>query len=113
MSAPRQRTEYFRSKALTDLARDQRCQNCGSFHGVVSAHSNLSSHGKGKSIKAHDAFIAWLCQSCHSWLDQGSVGRDPSQVYEPTRDDKAEMWTRAAFKTWLEMWQQGLIKVAK
>lgn len=102
---------YFRNVGLTQLARGQRCQNCGAQDGtVVSAHANWSDFGKGKSIKAHDCFIAWLCLRCHTWLDQGT-GFDPTGTYGDARADKRAMWMRAAFLTLLELWQQGLIVV--
>lgn len=100
----------FRNLHLLNLARDQCCQNCGSTRGVVSAHANWSDFGKGKSHKAHDCFVAWLCDRCHSWLDQG-IGSDPSGLYIGVREGKREMWQRAANKTLLEMWRQGRLAV--
>lgn len=38
---------------------------------TVACHSNLSTHGKGMSQKAHDAFTVCGCSSCHAWLDRG------------------------------------------
>lgn len=103
----------FRCVALTRTARDQACQNCGSSQGVVWAHSNQGEHGKGKSRKAHDCFGAWLCQRCHTWLDQGSIGTDPTGLYIPCRNDKQAMWQRAANRTLLELWRQGLVRAVK
>ena len=102
----------FRSRKLLDHARDQRCMNCGSTHGVVAAHSNQHEHGKGAGMKAHDCFHAWLCHSCHSWLDQGGNDRDPTGRYDPSYHDKAEMFTRAMHKTWLQLFEQQLLTVA-
>ena len=100
----------YRNRKLLDLAEGRACQNCGAQDGtIVAAHSNLPEHGKGARIKAHDCFHAWLCFRCHSWLDQGGVGRDPTGVYRPTRDDKAEMFCRAMDRTTLELWREGLI----
>jgi hypothetical protein len=96
----------YRNPQLLALARDQACTNCGSLHGVVAAHSNWSRHGKGKSIKAHDCFHAWLCFSCHGWLDQGG-GYDPTGMF--AADEKLEMYQRAADKTLLRLWQDGHI----
>ncbi len=102
----------FRSPALLRLARDESCANCGAEDGtVVAAHSNLSRHGKGKSLKAHDCYIAFLCFRCHSWLDQGS-GRDPSDRFSRTRPEMAEMFTYAMDATTLRLWQRGRIKCA-
>lgn len=103
----------YRNQALRDLARDKPCQHCGADDGTcVWAHSNLGEHGKGKSLKAHDCFGAILCYRCHSWLDQGSSGLDPTGVWSPTRDDKREMFIRAMHKTWLFLWERGLIRVS-
>lgn len=101
----------LRVRRLLDLARDQVCQNCGVQNGTtVAAHSNLMEHGKGKSIKAADVFSAWLCFDCHSWLDQGR-GLDPTHVYTDSRADKREMFVHAMHRTWLALWEQGLIRV--
>lgn len=108
---PQPKDAEFRNRALLDLANGQQCKNCGGSIGVVSAHSNSMLHGKGKSHKAHDCFVAWLCQRCHEWLDQG-LSADPTVRFNGSRADKAEMWQRAANETLLEMWRQGLIVVA-
>ena len=110
MSAISKDTAY-RDRHLLDLAEGQGCTNCGSELGVVAAHSNQLEHGKGKSHKAHDCFTAWLCIRCHRWLDQGT-GTDPTGLYQDGRADKREMWQRAANRTLLELWRQGLIRVA-
>lgn len=108
---PQPKDAEYRNRALLDLANGQCCMNCGGSQGVVSAHSNSLLHGKGKSRKAHDVFIAWLDGQCHRWLDQGT-GPDPTGRFNDSREDKAEMWQRAANETLLEMWRQGLIAVA-
>lgn len=61
---------------------------------VVSAHSNQSRDGKGKSIKASDAAIAFLCESCHTETDQGS---------KLSRADRIDLWETAhrATMRWL------------
>lgn len=102
----------YRNAALVALARDQHCANCGSTHGVVSAHSNWAEHGKGKSRKAHDCFVAWLCWACHTWLDQVSNCTDPTERFEPTREDKYVMWWESHKRTRAEMFNQGLIRGA-
>ena len=90
----------FRSPKLLALARGQSCVNCGSDDGtVVSAHSNLLEHGKGRGLKAHDGMIAWLCYSCHTELDQGKMGKD----------EKRDFTLTAIAKTYMRMWDQGLI----
>lgn len=102
----------YDNPALLKLARLLPCQNCRADDGTIcAAHSNLSEHGKGMHIKAHANFHAALCALCHRWLDHGSVGKDPSGIYEPTRADKAEMFNRAMGRTFLTYWQRGLISV--
>lgn len=82
---------YHRSKPLLQACRAIPCQHCGSDDGTVcAAHSNQAQHGKGKSIKASDQYVASLCFRCHSALDQGS---------RLSRDERVEMWTAAHRKT--------------
>lgn len=102
----------FRCPALLRLARDQACMNCGIEDGtIVSAHSNSSTHGKGKSLKSHDCFIAFLCHRCHGWLDQGT-GEDPTKTWRAyVLGDKTEMFRKAMDKTTLHLWASGKIKV--
>ena len=103
----------YRNRKLLDLAEGQACANCGADDGtVVAAHSNMSVHGKGKSIKSHDVFTAHLCYRCHMWLDQGS-GMDPTDIYNCTRHDKDLMFRAAMEHTWLHLWQSGRVKVTK
>lgn len=99
----------FRSRRLLDLAEGEPCMNCGAEDGtVVAAHSNLSRHGKGKSIKAHDCFIAFLCHRCHSWLDQG-CGMDPTGVWGDSRTDREQMFRHAMDDTMLRLWTSGKV----
>ena len=103
----------FRSRKLLDLAHDfHTCQNCGCHveAGCEPAHSNMSEHGKGISIKSADCYFAALCHSCHSWLDQGS-GLDPSGVWEADIFSKRGMWRKAFDKTLLELWSRGLLAI--
>lgn len=102
----------FECPKLLALARGKACQHCFvEDDTVVAAHSNQSVHGKGKSIKAHDCFIAFLCWRCHSWLDQGS-GMCPLAVYSDSREDKNAMWRVAHDRTLLLLFKLGLIVVA-
>lgn len=103
----------FRCPKLTALANGMRCQNCGAEDDtIVAAHSDLQEHGRGKDNPSHDCFHAWLCVRCHHWLDHGSVGRDPSKLYECTREGKRDMFFRAMHRTWLELWRRKLVVVA-
>ena len=90
----------YRNRKLLDLARGQPCIVCGADDGTtVAAHSNWSAHGKGKSIKAHDCFIAFRC---HMELDEG----------KQSRDDKVAMFRSAMDATMLHLWRTGKIKVS-
>ena len=104
-----QRFTYRNSKILAH-ANGQECQNCGNNDGsTVAAHSNQQEHGKGRGIKAHDLYVAYLCQHCHSWLDQGT-GNDPTDLYNSSRTEKQEMFTRAMHKTMLILVKDGILK---
>ena len=66
--------QYIRSPALLKACREIACSNCGRQDGTVcAAHSNQAIHGKGRSIKASDVFVASLCHTCHANLDQGAA----------------------------------------
>lgn len=91
---------YVRSKALLVACREIPCQSCGVADGtVVAAHSNQARHGKGRSIKASDVFVASLCGKCHSDLDQGAA---------MSRDERAGMWDAAHRNTVRELVRRGL-----
>lgn len=86
----------FRHPMLLRLAeKAPHCMLCGVRNEgqVVSAHSNQQRDGKGASIKASDAAIAFLCWTCHGRVDQGN---EPRQV-------KFDLWDGAHRKTmrWL------------
>lgn len=104
----------YRNRRLLDLAHKlERCTNCGVVHvgGLEPAHSNLQEHGRGKDEKSDDCFFAALCHACHAWLDFG-FGKDPSRLYEGTREGKREMFMRAMARTWHALWKVGLVMVA-
>jgi hypothetical protein len=108
----------FRSKKLTQAAKDQACQNCGAEDGtIVCAHSNLYEDGKGKGMKADDLMTAHLCVRCHDWYDQRKTTQDPSggfngeTIYE-NDDPHQEMWDRAFKRTIRHLGQTGVLKVA-
>ena len=99
----------FRSPKLLKLARDCKCMNpdCpnhvfGGDGTTVAAHSNQLVHGKGMGIKAHDCFIAFLCQKCHFDIDQGS---------SMGRQEKEDLWQRAHDETMLYLFNNGHLKV--
>jgi hypothetical protein len=93
----------------------EECTNCGQWLGAGSlapAHSNLSEHGKGKGLKAHDCFFAALCNACHKWLDnQGGSGKDPSGLWDSTPEDRRAMFLRAMARTWRKLWTLDFIRV--
>lgn len=60
------------TKRLAEI-RKLPCIRCGS-HNSQAAHSNNSKHGKGRGIKADDAFTIPLCHSCHCSFDQFKLG---------------------------------------
>lgn len=70
----RPKFRYVRSLKLLEACRRLECQHCGRRDGTVcAAHSNWAVHGKGRSIKASDIYVAAMCHQCHSQLDQGRV----------------------------------------
>lgn len=90
MSVPVPKHAYIRDERLRDMCRAMTCQHCGSHAAVTWAHSNQAQHGKGKSIKASDQFVAAMCQACHTELDQGSRW---------TREQRIAIWTDAHNRT--------------
>ncbi len=107
MSELRQREPRFENKALRDLAAEQHCTIripgiCIEYP-CVSCHSNQSRHGKGKSMKAHDCFVAWGCSACHFALDQGP---------HLSRAQREDYWQRGFERTLYLMWRLELIRVA-
>lgn len=104
-----QKNPRFENRKLLDLARGMPCQGCGNQdETIVMAHSNFAIHGKAKSMKAHDCFVAALCMRCHSWLDSGTTNY---QLLAPTREDKLEFFRRASEATMLYLWRNGRIGV--
>ena len=86
---------YIRSPALLKACREIACTNCGRQDGTVcAAHSNQAVHGKGRSIKASDVFVASLCHICHMELDQGSL---------MNRADRERMWNACHWQTVREL----------
>lgn len=85
------KTDYLRSPALLRACRDLPCQACGTSDGtVVAAHSNQAIHGKGRSIKASDQFVAAMCNRCHFAIDQSAL---------LNQKQKVAMWEIAHEKT--------------
>lgn len=92
---------HFRSKKLLKAAKDQACVLCGSFGSTVSAHCNMTEHGKGTGIKCPDSLVAWLCQDCHRRVDEGHC----------TKDERRLLWYRAFARTVVQLFEQGIVVV--
>lgn len=80
------------AKRLSEI-RKLPCVRCGSGPSQA-AHSNSSKHGKGRGIKASDAFTVPLCAICHAAFDQFKLGT------------RAE--SEAMFEQWLEKTERML-----
>jgi hypothetical protein len=82
--------------------------HCGIEDGTtVAAHSNSAIHGHGRGIKSHDCFVAFLCFTCHRYLDQGWATQGTN-----AREEKLEFFRRAMEKTFLTLWREGKINVS-
>ena len=98
----RQKFQYWRSKQHLKNVASLPCQNCGLEGQTQAAHSNLSIHGKGRSIKASDEYTVALCFVCHHDLDAG---------HRLTKDEKQQMYFNALRNTWLELLERDLVVV--
>ena len=66
-------------KRLAEI-RKLPCVRCGNPNSQA-AHSNSAKHGKGRSIKASDAFVIPLCFKCHAAFDRFELGnREQSEA---------------------------------
>jgi hypothetical protein len=96
---PQPKFEYVRSSALTFACSLLACKGCGIDDGtIVGAHSNWAIHGHGRGIKASDVFIASLCFTCHSALDQGD---------DDDNATKQRQWFDAHVATVVELQARG------
>lgn len=93
----------FRSTKLLRSAQGQACVLCRREGTTVSAHCNLTVHGKGIGIKCPDCLVAWLCHECHSLLD--------GQTGNWTKEEKRTMWYRAFAFTVVQWFEQGIVEV--
>ena len=98
----RAKFQYWRSKKHLKNVASLPCQHCGLDGQTQAAHSNLSIHGKGRSINASDEFTAALCFACHHDLDAG---------HGLTKDEKQLMFRNALRKTWAELSARDLILI--
>ena len=77
----------YRNKNLLQWAKHcPYCMRChrGNTGTIVAAHSNQLRDGKGMGIKAHDFRVAFLCHTCHAYIDQSGV--DKEKKYMDWRD---------------------------
>ena len=65
-------------------------------------HANWAQFGKGGAMKAHDAFCASGCRSCHVELDQGKNLTDEQRFF---------YWLQAYTRTQAAFWKQDLVCV--
>ena len=91
----------IRSEAIRNSANGETCTwpGCGSSHGVVFAHSNMSVHGKSTGRKADDIFGAYICHEHHLNYD-----RFRNKDYE-------FYFMRAMSETWKRLVYKGIIRV--
>lgn len=95
----------FRSRKIIQAAKHARCTRRGclsAYSPVAACHSNWQEHGKGKGLKAHDCFIAFMCQRCHDLID----GRVPGL----TPEERKEQWRLAHDATILWLFMEGVIE---
>lgn len=90
---------YFRSKAHLKNVANLPCQNCYIEGQTQAAHSNWAEHGKARSLKASDEFVAALCQTCHTELDQGS---------RLSKEQRRQLWDQAYERTKQKLREQNL-----
>ena len=65
-------------KRLAEI-RKLPCVRCGNPNSQA-AHSNSSRDGKGRGIKASDAFVIPLCATCHAAFDRFELGNRAESV---------------------------------
>lgn len=104
----------FRCARLLEAVRNLPCQFqimeiegkrvCEGGEYSQACHSNQQLHGKGKSMKAHDCFIAAGCPSCHREVDQGM---------RLSREMRIHYFQVAHDRTMLLLWQKGVIVVQR
>lgn len=87
----------YRNKKLTESAKHEACVYFGRTGDVVWAHSDESKHGKGKGIKSHDLFGAYLCYEAHN-----DYGLMPNVEFVMKYGQYKKEWFR-------EMWERSMI----
>jgi beta-glucanase (GH16 family) len=92
----------YRSERLLRAVSSLDCQICGISGMTQAAHANWGVYGKGMGQKAHDCFVAALCQHCHHEIDQGK---------ELTKEERQQQWESAWRATLLALFQNGSLRV--
>ena len=65
LTVPVPKLDTVRSKPLLEACRRLACQHCGANDGtVVAAHSNWSTHGKGKALKVFTPRLLLMQLAC-------------------------------------------------
>ena len=85
----------YRNRKLTESARHEACVWFGRTGDVVWAHSDEMAHGKGKGIKSHDLFGAYLCYEAHTDYALLSRIKFVSKYGKEKKDWFREMWERS------------------
>lgn len=101
----------IRSAKIRKSARGESCTmysvNCNRNRDtVVWCHSNLSIHGKGHGLKAHDIFGFYGCSGCHDWYDGRTL------MSRGTAAEKRELFFMAHARSLLRLVEKGLVQVA-
>ena len=88
MVVPVPKRTYYRSKAYRQAVACLSCAHCGVEGYSQAAHSDASSDGKGKSIKACDSTCYPACADrpgvvgCHTLLGAAGMDRDERRALE-------------------------------
>lgn len=87
----------YRNRKLLDAARD--CPECMGCHRpndgtIVAAHSNQLRDGKGMGNKAADYRVAYLCNKCHTDIDQGTrlLKQEKVALFESAHRSTVAYW---------------------
>ena len=99
----------FRSPALLKLAKGAPCLIAipgicrGNNETVVACHGDWQDLGKGVGLKAHDCYIAFGCQDCHSAVDW--------RTQRLEKADRRYYWQRGFERTILYLFENKMLVV--
>ena len=96
-------TIYRNPKILRGAHDCPFCLGCGKPNDgtVVAAHSNQARDAKGAGIKAHDFRVAYLCFTCHQFVDTSN---------KATIEEREELWETAHRLTVAYLILSGILK---